>query len=167
MKICMLRRPDISNYIFVQERIGKDGDTFEMYKFRTMYPNSVNGSNGRRMRNPEDPRVTPLGRFLRRYWLDEIPQLINIARGEMSWIGIRPASRDFYELLPEDVKEGQKKYLPGLVNQLYADDVKTWDDMVGSMRNYLQLKSKHGEIIDFVYFLRFLGNVLFGGTRGV
>jgi lipopolysaccharide/colanic/teichoic acid biosynthesis glycosyltransferase len=80
-----------------QERVGRHGRRFTMFKFRTMVPDRRN--NGvpyvgpeRRVshKTPGDPRVTPLGRLLRRYSLDELPQFFNVVRGEMSLVGPRP-----------------------------------------------------------------------------
>lgn len=86
---------------FRQIRVGQFGRTFELYKFRSMYPeaealkaelldeNQMPGGILFKMRN--DPRVTRLGRILRRYSIDELPQLINVLKGEMSMVGPRPA----------------------------------------------------------------------------
>jgi lipopolysaccharide/colanic/teichoic acid biosynthesis glycosyltransferase len=73
---------------FLQDRIGKDGKPFKIFKFRTMVPNAEN--KGPLLAVRDDPRVTGAGRFLRRWSLDELPQLFNIIRGEMSLIGPRP-----------------------------------------------------------------------------
>jgi lipopolysaccharide/colanic/teichoic acid biosynthesis glycosyltransferase len=78
---------------FRQERVGRGGDSFQMLKLRSMYVDAdqrldglpVEESTGR-----PDPRVTPLGRFIRRYSLDELPQLLNVLRGDMSLVGPRP-----------------------------------------------------------------------------
>ena len=70
------------------KRVGLNGETFEMLKFRTMVINAdqIGGSS-----TPEDdPRITPVGKMLRRYKLDELPQLINVLRGDMSFVGPRP-----------------------------------------------------------------------------
>lgn len=73
---------------FRQRRIGLNGRPFEMLKFRTMYTNmSVDKESPK---DEDDPRITPTGRYLRRYSLDELPQLINVLRGEMSIVGPRP-----------------------------------------------------------------------------
>jgi lipopolysaccharide/colanic/teichoic acid biosynthesis glycosyltransferase len=80
-----------------QTRIGHHGRPFVLYKFRTMHPDRRiahhphPGPNRRRVhKHPDDPRHTPLGRLLRRYSLDELPQLLNVARGQMSLVGPRP-----------------------------------------------------------------------------
>lgn len=82
---------------FIQERVGRNGQTFSMYKFRTMRPDRRTGAReipfaDRRNthKSEADPRHTPLGRTLRRTGLDELPQLWNVVRGEMSLVGPRP-----------------------------------------------------------------------------
>jgi lipopolysaccharide/colanic/teichoic acid biosynthesis glycosyltransferase len=75
--------------LFCQLRYGRQGKLFRIYKFRTMYADTADLS-GVRQTTRDDPRVTPIGRFLRRMNLDEIPQLVNILKGEMSLVGPRP-----------------------------------------------------------------------------
>jgi len=75
--------------IYKQERIGKNGDQFILYKFRTMVDNAENIGD-RIFCGENDPRITRIGRILRQTGLDELPQLINIIKGEMSFIGPRP-----------------------------------------------------------------------------
>ncbi len=70
------------------ERIGKDGKPFRIFKFRTMVADAAAAGPGITPR--DDPRITPLGRFLRRFKIDELPQLINVLKGEMSLVGPRP-----------------------------------------------------------------------------
>jgi lipopolysaccharide/colanic/teichoic acid biosynthesis glycosyltransferase len=84
--------------LFHQTRVGRDGKTFSIFKFRTMYvgahaarPLLAAGSNGNGLfKLPDDPRVTRVGRFLRRTSLDELPQLANVLAGTMSLVGPRP-----------------------------------------------------------------------------
>lgn len=101
---------------FVQERVGKKGQRFRMVKFRSMYPDAEQrraallGSSERSglcFKHRNDPRVTPIGRFLRRTSLDELPQLWNVFCGDMSLVGPRPA-------LPEEVA----KYSPRAMERL-------------------------------------------------
>ncbi len=93
--------------IFSQERVGRNGKTFKMYKFRSMYTNAeeilkelkdLNEADGPVFKMKNDPRITKVGRFIRKYSIDEILQLINIIRGDMSVVGPRPA-------LPKEVAE--------------------------------------------------------------
>ena len=79
--------------IFRQERIGKLGKAFHMYKFRTMLHNAETGLP--KLSSPDDERITKIGRFLRKYRLDEVPQFVNIIKGEMSIVGPRP-ERKYY-----------------------------------------------------------------------
>ena len=85
--------------IFSQDRVGKDGVIFKMFKFRTMVPDAekhlkellkYNEVEGAMFKMKNDPRVTPIGAFLRRTSLDELPQLWNVIKGEMSLVGPRP-----------------------------------------------------------------------------
>ncbi|MEP5729714.1 MAG: sugar transferase [Sulfitobacter sp.] len=77
--------------ILRQTRVGLNGETFVMYKFRTMYsPRYIGRASDR-----EQQRTPPLGRFLKRYWLDEAPQLVNVIAGHMSLIGPRPEQPSF------------------------------------------------------------------------
>src|SRR3954452_15755645 len=85
--------------LFVQERVGKDGRVFRLLKFRSMRPDAeeqlgqllaMNEQNGVMFKIKRDPRITKVGGFLRRYSLDELPQLINVLMGEMSLVGPRP-----------------------------------------------------------------------------
>ncbi len=73
---------------YTQERIGRDGKKFKLYKFRTMVPEAE--KEGKLTRGADDPRITAVGKFLRRWSLDELPQLYNVLRGEMSLVGPRP-----------------------------------------------------------------------------
>lgn len=84
--------------IYRQRRLGKNGRQFYIYKFRTMY-SYAEKLTGPVWCQPGDSRVTPVGQFLRRLHLDELPQLVNVLRGEMSLIGPRPERPEFVETL--------------------------------------------------------------------
>ena len=89
--------------LFKQERLGKNGVPFTMYKFRTMYINAE--ENGPQWAKPDDERCTNLGRMLRKTRLDELPQLVNIIKGDMSFVGPRPERQCFYDIF--------ETYIPG------------------------------------------------------
>jgi lipopolysaccharide/colanic/teichoic acid biosynthesis glycosyltransferase len=84
-----IKLDDGSPVLYVQERVGKDGKTFRCYKFRTMVVGAENKGLGLEVAK-DDPRITRVGRFLRHWTLDEVPQLINVLKGDMSIVGPRP-----------------------------------------------------------------------------
>jgi exopolysaccharide biosynthesis polyprenyl glycosylphosphotransferase len=97
--ILLIKMDSKGPILFKQERIGLKGKTFQMYKFRSMHTDAeerlaqllkYNETNGGMFKMTNDPRVTRIGRFLRKYSLDELPQLFNVLRGEMSLVGPRP-----------------------------------------------------------------------------
>lgn len=88
--------------IYVHERVGRDGNKFKLSKFRSMYPDSEH-NEGRYWTSEKDDRITPFGRFLRKTNLDEIPQLLNILKGDMSFIGPRPEQPRFVEQFSREI----------------------------------------------------------------
>lgn len=91
----MIKRQDPGPAIYAQTRVGKGGRPFKLYKFRSMYVDAE--ARGARWATGDDPRVTPLGRKLRKSRLDEIPQFWNVVKGDMSLIGPRPERPVFHE----------------------------------------------------------------------
>ena len=88
--------------VYSQERVGKDGKIFKMHKFRTMYKDAE-AKTGPVWATSNDPRVTSVGRFLRKTRLDEIPQFMDVLRGDMSLVGPRPERPHFVEVLAKEV----------------------------------------------------------------
>lgn len=89
--------------IFKQERLGISGKTFVIYKFRSMRIDAEIGGPAWAKKN--DHRITRFGRFLRKYHVDELPQLVNILRGDMSMVGPRPERAYFYDQFERDIPE--------------------------------------------------------------
>lgn len=98
---------------FLQERIGKDGKLFKLFKFATMLKDSPNIGTGT-VTMKDDPRVLPVGKFLRKTKINELPQLLNIFFGDMSVIGPRPLTAQTFNSYSADIKKIVKKVRPGL-----------------------------------------------------
>jgi lipopolysaccharide/colanic/teichoic acid biosynthesis glycosyltransferase len=96
-----------------QERIGRGGKPFNLYKFATMLKNSPSLGTGT-ITVKDDPRVLPVGRFLRKTKINELPQLLNIVFGDMSIIGPRPLTRQTFDAYSEPTKFTISKVKPGL-----------------------------------------------------
>ena len=118
---------------FLQERLGRNGSVFKIYKFRTMVDGAINLGSGLRT-DEGDPRITKVGSFLRKTSLDELPQIFNILRGEMSFIGPRPPV-PYYPRKYEDYSIEQKRRFmvrPGISGyaQVVLRNSGTWDERI-------------------------------------
>jgi lipopolysaccharide/colanic/teichoic acid biosynthesis glycosyltransferase len=98
---------------FTQNRVGRGGKYFKLYKFSTMLKNSPNVGTGT-VTVQNDPRILPMGGFLRRTKINELPQLINIFNGDMSVIGPRPQTQRCFDAFPLSAQNEIKKVRPGL-----------------------------------------------------
>lgn len=98
---------------FIQKRVGKNGVDFNLYKFRTMH---VGADKKRHLTiGAKDNRITSIGYFLRRFKLDELPQLVNVLKGEMSIVGPRPELRRYVEMYSSEQKKALN-VLPGITD---------------------------------------------------
>lgn len=120
----LIRLTSSGPFLFKQKRIGKDKKSFIMYKIRTMIENAQGLKNGLRKLNEadgpvfkirDDPRYTKIGKFLAHTGLDELPQLINIVKGEMSFVGPRPLPADETGKIPKKY-ERRFSVLPGITS---------------------------------------------------
>jgi lipopolysaccharide/colanic/teichoic acid biosynthesis glycosyltransferase len=126
---------------FKQERVGKDGELFIIYKFRTMVENAENMGAGYRVKH-KDPRITKIVNFLRKTSLDELPQLINIVKGEMSIVGPRPTleyQADEYN----DYQWQRLKVKPGVTGlaQINGRQSLTWKEKIDYDVQYVNNRS--------------------------
>jgi lipopolysaccharide/colanic/teichoic acid biosynthesis glycosyltransferase len=119
--IAILIKLDSEGAVFYRgERIGKDGKPFRIFKFRTMVKNAE--ELGGPSTSADDPRLTKIGKFLRKYKLDELPQLINVLKGEMSLVGPRPEVKMYVDMLKPEEKEKILSVKPGM-----TDLASLWD----------------------------------------
>lgn len=112
--IALIVKIDSQGKVFYkQTRVGKDGIDFKLFKFRTM--GSDSDKSGLLTVGERDTRITKSGYYLRKYKLDELPQLINILKGDMSFVGPRPEVRKYVEMYSEEQKEVLSA-LPGITD---------------------------------------------------
>jgi len=157
------------------KRYGKNGKVIYVYKFRTMHPYSEylqdyvyqqhQLQNGGKFN--KDFRITTLGRFMRKYWLDELPMLINLFKGDLKLVGVRPLSPQYFNLYSKDLQELRLKYKPGLLPPLFADLPQTLEEIQLSELKYLSACEKNGRFkTDCSYFFKIINNILFKKVRG-
>jgi lipopolysaccharide/colanic/teichoic acid biosynthesis glycosyltransferase len=155
------------------KRVGKHGKIFNTYKLRTMHPYSeyiqefVYKSNSfdDGCKFKDDFRISSLGKFCRKYWIDELPMLINLLKGDMKLIGVRPLSNHFFNLYPIDIQQKRIQFKPGLLPPFYADMPNTFEEVLASEKRYLELYEKHKFKTDFKYFFLILTNIIFKKAR--
>jgi len=148
-------------------RVGKDGKIIKVYKFRTMHPYSeyiqdfvlkLNGYNS--VGKPaNDFRLTPWGKIFRKYWLDEIPQLINVFKGEMKIVGVRPLSKVRFAEFPEDMQKKRIKKKPGCIPPYVALNMPDDEGNIEAERIYLDERAKNGIYTDISYIVKALVNI--------
>ena len=108
-----LRLTGEGEVFFLQNRVGKGGQPFKLHKFATMLKNSPNLGTGT-VTVKNDPRILPLGGFLRKTKINELPQLLNIVRGDMSIVGPRPQTQRCFDAFPAVSQAQIVKVRPGL-----------------------------------------------------
>ncbi|OIP01514.1 MAG: hypothetical protein AUJ98_04130 [Bacteroidetes bacterium CG2_30_33_31] len=155
------------------KRLGKNGKTIKVYKARTMHAYSeylqeyIYQNNhlqeGGKFNN--DFRITTAGKFLRKFWLDELPMLLNWLKRDLKIVGVRPLSKQYLSLYPKDFRERRKKYRPGLVPPFYVDLPKTLDKIIESEIKYLDSYDKHPFFTDWKYFWIAFYNIVFKKAR--
>jgi exopolysaccharide biosynthesis polyprenyl glycosylphosphotransferase len=134
--------------IYKQERVGMDGEHFYIYKFRSMRTDAETA--GPQWATKNDPRVTMIGRFMRKTHLDEGPQLWNILRGDMSMVGPRPERPHFVELLSQEIPYYKRRLRvrPGLTGLFQATEYK-YDESIEDVKYKLKYDLMYIESMSF------------------
>ncbi len=161
----------IGNQLCIEAR--KVGEPIPVNELRTMHPYSEfiqdyvyklhDLQDGGKFKN--DFRITSWGAVCRKIWLDELPMLINFLRGDMKLVGVRPLSKQYFELYREDVRERRIKYKPGLIPPFYADMPADLEGIQASELKYLNAFDKHPWATDIKYFFKSLWNIGFHKAR--
>ena len=134
---------------FSQDRVGRNGRTFKIYKFRTMYPDAEarkkelmdqNKMNGLMFKMDNDPRIIPIGHFLRKSSIDELPQFWNVLKGDMSLIGTRPPTVDEYKQygIQHRKRLAMKPGITGMWQVSGRSDIVDFDEVVALDAKYIE-----------------------------
>ncbi len=154
-------------------RVGRGGKIIKVYKLRTMFAyseylqeiiykqNSLD--EGGKFKN--DPRISTIGIFLRKCWLDELPMVYNMIKGEVKIVGVRPLSKHYYSLYPDSLQQLRIKTKPGLIPPFYADMPKTLAEIVISEERYLQEYLEKPMRTDMKYFYKAMYNIIIRKAR--
>lgn len=155
------------------KRVGKGGKTIYVYKMRTMHPYSEylqdyvyktsDLQEGGKFR--ADFRVNSVGRLMRKLWIDELPMLVNLLRGDLKLVGVRPLSQQYFDLYSDELKAKRTKTRPGLIPPFYADLPKTLEEIQASEDRYLEAYFKSPFLTDFRYFWKAFYNIVFRRAR--
>lgn len=140
--------------LYRARRVGRHGTEFTMLKFRTMYEDRSQG--GGRITGGRDPRIFPVGRLLRRLKIDELPQLVNVVRGEMAWVGPRPEDPTIVAERYNEFMLETLEVLPGVTSpgtlQYFADEESGVPaDPVAAERYYADVLLPKKIALDLVY----------------
>ena len=160
--------------LFKMRRVGKNGKIIGVYKFRTMHPYSeylqdyilkLNGY-AETGKPANDFRLVPYAKYLRRYWIDEIPQLINLFKGDLKLVGCRPVSQLYFQDIPKEIQELRLSQKPGCIPPYVAlNKAGSVQSVLEAEREYLIDKKAHPFTTDLKYFFKAIFNILFKGKR--
>ncbi|MBT8383106.1 MAG: sugar transferase, partial [Ignavibacteria bacterium] len=159
--------------VFKMRRFGKNGKLIFVYKLRTMHPYSEYLQEFIYEQNAleeggkfkDDFRISPWGKVLRKLWIDELPMMFNLFRGDCKLIGVRPLSNHYLSLYDEQHRARRLQYKPGLIPPYYADMPKTVSEIIKSEEAYLNQFDKNRIITDTKYFFKAVNNILLNQKR--
>lgn len=169
------RRPSSPSWglLFRMRRVGEGGREIGVFKLRTMHPyaefvqayvhetQDLDTSG----KFKDDFRITSWGRLFRRLWIDELPMLLNWAKGDLKLVGVRPLSAHYLSLYPESLREKRFQTKPGLVPPFYADLPQSFDEILASEEAYLDAHAAHPWRTDLRYLGRALYNIFVKRAR--
>lgn len=174
-----IKSPDVTSpasngILYKFPRVGQNGKIIGVYKIRTMHPYSeylqdyiINrngyGADGK---PANDFRVPAWAKFVRRYWLDELPQLINVFKGEMKLFGVRPVTDRYFQDIPKRIQKLRLSHKPGCIPPYVAfNKSSSKDSVLAAEEDYLN-SNNHGFLADLKYISMAIKNIIFNKKRG-
>lgn len=160
--------------LYKMPRMGKNGKIIGVYKLRTMHPYAeylhdhilkINGyaESGK---PANDFRLTPWGKFMRRYWFDELPQIINLLKGDLKLVGVRPISQRYFQDIPEDLQKLRLTQKPGCIPPYVALNKKGCvEEVLLAEREYLKKKMSNPYTTDLKFFFLAVYNIIVKNKR--
>ncbi|MEE1572965.1 MAG: sugar transferase [Candidatus Neomarinimicrobiota bacterium] len=158
--VCVIKLDSKGPIFFKQVRLGKNNEKFTLIKFRTMIENAEI-ETGPVWTDKKDPRITFVGKWLRRFYLDEVPQLLNVLKGEMSLVGPRPERPFFVEKLEKEypLYSRRLKIRPGITG--WAQIKHSYDERIEDIREKLKYDFYYIENVDIWLDIKILlGTIL-------
>ena len=159
--------------LFKMNRIGKYGEPIDVYKIRTMHPYAEylqdyiykvnNLEKGGKFK--DDYRITSWGKFLRKFWIDEIPMLVNVIKGQLKLVGVRPLSEHYLSLYSNELRDKRKEVKPGLVPPYYSDLPNTLEEIMESELRYINAFNQNPITTDLQYCFKATVNILINRAR--
>ncbi len=154
-------------------RIGHNGKPITVYKFRTMHPyaqyiqkyvfeqNDLQDGG----KFADDFRITKWGRWMRKFWIDEIPMIYNIVRGDLKLVGVRPLSEHYLSLYTPEHKSLRVQGKPGLIPPFYADMPNNLEEIMASESRYIESYGQDPLTTDFMYCMKAFNNIFINKAR--
>ena len=155
-------------------RIGKDGKIIGVHKLRTMHPYAEyiqkyviekQGVSTKDLKIKDDFRISSWGKIFRKLWIDELPMIYNLLKGDLKIVGVRPVSEQNFNTYPEYLQEKRIKFKPGLIPPMYADMCNSQEAFYESENRYIEAYEKHPLRTDWIYFWKAFYNIVFRRAR--
>jgi lipopolysaccharide/colanic/teichoic acid biosynthesis glycosyltransferase len=155
------------------DKVGLAGGIIKAHKIRTMYPfseflqNRIYEAHSLETTGKfaGDFRITRYGRFLRKYWIDELPQILDWWHGDIKFVGLRAMSRHYFSLYSEDFQEMYRKVKPGLIPPIFSESTAGFDQIVEVEQQYVKRYLQHPLRTDTRYFFKTMKDIIIKGVR--
>ncbi len=159
--------------LFKMKRVGFNNQVITVFKFRTMYPyseylqqyvfeNNALASGGK---FNNDFRISGYGKLFRKFWIDELPMIFNVLRGDLKLIGVRPLSTQYLGLYTSKMQTLRTTVKPGLLPPFYADMPSTLDEIMDSEEKYIRTYKMHALGADWLYFKAIFRSIIINHAR--